>query len=609
MISQLRRRTIDVKSRETLGLADRYGYFGRLMATSVEKRQHELGVIRETIESVWVAIILAFVLRAFMIEAFVIPTRSMAPRRMGPHYAQVCPAGGVEYSYGWQSDGSVPRRERTSPSGARCPSCTYRFTTTAGKYLNGGDRVLVMKYLYKFAEPKPFDVVVFRNPQSNANNYIKRLIGLPGETLEIVHGDVFVTPQGAESPEIRRKPDRAQNVMWQTISDNDYQPDMAKLKSDGMYVQTPRRWDPLDEAHGKLWERTNKGRSFVFQGSKAGGTLEFRGVREINEDIDPGRPEHFMREAFVPRYGYNPEQFELRCIDPQVDVCSDLKLSLVARPLSGAASVECMLDGLWFSVKAIIDTDGTVTVLARPREAEAQGADDPARLKIDPWVELARAKTSAIGEGSGRKIELAHVDHSVKVWVGGKKVIDKNYSIGLDKLKKRLERAHAEPLPIPGARIAVSGGRLELTHLKLMRDVYYTDFKLSQSGRESLDFLTDYARKGGNVRSGDPGWGVIGNPITLKKADAANGENPDLDEFFVLGDNSPQSLDSRGWIEAAPSLRLYDDDKKPQYKLGTVPRYNMIGKAMFVYWPSGFRLSLLPGLPIIPDVGRMRLIR
>ena len=581
------------------------------MATSVQKRQHELGVIRETIESVWVAIILAFVLRAFMIEAFVIPTGSMAPRLMGEHYDLVCPACGYEYSYGWQSDGSVPRRERTSPAGARCPSCTYRFTTTAGKYLNGGDRVLVMKYLYKFAEPKPFDVVVFRNPQSNANNYIKRLIGLPGETLEIVHGDVFVTPPGAEKPEIRRKPDRAQNVMWQIISDNDYQPDMAKLKSesDGMYVQTPRRWDPIDEAQGKLWERTNNGRSFVFQGDKTRGTLEFRGVKEINQDVDPGRPEHFMREAFVPRDGYNPEPFELRCLDPPVDFCSDLKLSLVVRPLEGASKVECMLDGLWFSIKAIVDTDGTIIVLARPRESDDPNQDDPDRLKVDDWVELARASTSAIGQGAGRMIELAHVDHSVKVWVGGNKVIDRNYSIGLDKLKKRLETAHEKLLPIPGARIAVSGGRLELTHLKIMRDVYYTYFKLSPSGRENLDFLTDYARDGGGVKAGDPGWGVAGNPISLKKADSSKGENPDLDEFFVLGDNSPQSLDSRGWIEAAPSLRLYDENNERQYKLGTVPRYNMIGKAMFVYWPSGFRLNLLPGLPIIPDVGRMRLIR
>jgi len=107
------------------------------------------------------------------------------------------------------------------------------------------------------------------------------------------------------------------------------------------------------------------------------------------------------------------------------------------------------------------------------------------------------------------------------------------------------------------------------------------------------------------IIEGAPGWGVSGRPIKL----AGDPDNPtDMDEFFVLGDNSPQSLDSRGWIEAAPSLRLRDGDKL-LYHLGTVPRYNLIGKAMFVYWPSGFRLPLLPGLPIVPDVGRMRLIR
>jgi signal peptidase I len=192
-----------------------------------------LSVIRDTVESVWVAIILAFVLRAFMVEAFVIPTGSMAPRLMGEHYDLVCSACGYEYSYGWpphgrSSQNSVSRRDQTSPVGAGCPSCTYRFNTSK-KYVNGGDRVLVMKYLYRFVEPKPFDVVVFRNPQSNANNYIKRLIGLPGETLEIVHGDVYVIPPGKDQAEIRRKPDRAQDVMWQIICDIDYQPDMEKL--------------------------------------------------------------------------------------------------------------------------------------------------------------------------------------------------------------------------------------------------------------------------------------------------------------------------------------------------------------------------------------------
>jgi len=59
------------------------------------------------------------------------------------------------------------------------------------EYVNAGDRVLVLKYLYRFREPEPWDVVVFRNPQDNRQNYIKRLIGLAGETIEIVHGDIF----------------------------------------------------------------------------------------------------------------------------------------------------------------------------------------------------------------------------------------------------------------------------------------------------------------------------------------------------------------------------------------------------------------------------------
>jgi hypothetical protein len=52
---------------------------------------------------------------------------------------------------------------------------------------------------------------------------------------------------------------------------------------------------------------------------------------------------------------------------------------------------------------------------------------------------------------------------------------------------------------------------------------------------------------------------------------------------------------------------LKDDPDNVLYKLGTVPRYSMKGKAMFVYWPAGFRA--FGGWAIIPNVGRMRLIR
>ena len=49
------------------------------MTAKPSNTEQELVSIRDTVESIWIAIVLAFVLRAFMIEAFVIPTGSMIP--------------------------------------------------------------------------------------------------------------------------------------------------------------------------------------------------------------------------------------------------------------------------------------------------------------------------------------------------------------------------------------------------------------------------------------------------------------------------------------------------------------------------------------------------
>jgi hypothetical protein len=105
--------------------------------------------------------------------------------------------------------------------------------------------------------------------------------------------------------------------------------------------------------------------------------------------------------------------------------------------------------------------------------------------------------------------------------------------------------------------------------------------------------------------AGVPCWGAPDNPIVLR--DFGPGLDP-RDEFFMLGDNSPQSKDSRMWVTAAPTLRLRDDGGEPLYRLGTVPRYNLIGKAFFVYWPGGRPLLGVDRLPIVPSVGQMRVI-
>src|SRR3954462_12433239 len=55
-----------------------------------KKQQDPQGSVKETIESILVAFILAFIFRAFVVEAFVIPTGSMAPTLLGAHMRFVC---------------------------------------------------------------------------------------------------------------------------------------------------------------------------------------------------------------------------------------------------------------------------------------------------------------------------------------------------------------------------------------------------------------------------------------------------------------------------------------------------------------------------------------
>lgn len=58
--------------------------------------------------------------------------------------------------------------------------------------LEVGDRIFVNKFIYRFREPARGDLMVFRYPIDPTKKYIKRLIGLGGEVLEIQGGQVFI---------------------------------------------------------------------------------------------------------------------------------------------------------------------------------------------------------------------------------------------------------------------------------------------------------------------------------------------------------------------------------------------------------------------------------
>jgi hypothetical protein len=78
----------------------------------------------------------------------------------------------------------------------------------------------------------------------------------------------------------------------------------------------------------------------------------------------------------------------------------------------------------------------------------------------------------------------------------------------------------------------------------------------------------------------------------------------DHDQFFMCGDNSPASSDSRLWGNPDPIVAVQIGDSAPF----VVNRKLMLGKAWAVYFPAPYRMTD-NGVSFIPDFGRLRFIR
>jgi signal peptidase I len=138
--------------------------------------------VREYFESIVIAVILALFIRTFVVQAFKIPTGSMettihgdqAPRSQEPMLRELNPVA-------WF---------RPSPPGRR------------------GDRLLAAKVPLLFGDPPRFSVIVFKYPNFRPTNFIKRLVGLPGEHVENRNGDIYVNGK------IVSKPEEVQETLW-----------------------------------------------------------------------------------------------------------------------------------------------------------------------------------------------------------------------------------------------------------------------------------------------------------------------------------------------------------------------------------------------------------
>lgn len=61
--------------------------------------------------------------------------------------------------------------------------------------LSDGDNLIVDKFSYRFKDPKRYDIVVFPYKYEENTYYIKRIIGLPGETVQVIDGYAYIDGQ------------------------------------------------------------------------------------------------------------------------------------------------------------------------------------------------------------------------------------------------------------------------------------------------------------------------------------------------------------------------------------------------------------------------------
>jgi len=495
---------------------------------SVQQRG-ALSSIRETFESLIIAFILAFIFRAFVVEAFVIPTGSMADTLRGAHFRLTCPVCGHQYNFGFNPE-KYGYQKGYLPSGpvnviARsmrndiptCAFCGHQFDRSYRRRISNGDRILVLKYIYQFVEPRRWDVVVFKNPTDPRENFIKRLIARPREKLEVINGDVYINDQ------IQRKPPHVQDVLWLEAFNNDYQPQDSVPKS---------HWpQPFQAASADSpWHIDQYKHLFEFTGADQLHSLTF----------DPGRLDNIVNLC-----EYNGPA------GANSFISSDLKLSFVLITASQKGHLEIRLGKYGRTYSGIINFDGTCTI-----HDHSSGRD------------IASAQFPPLQPNLPIEASFALVDHSWRLCLGDDKLVE----LGPSEPAAWGYKPHTFILPT--VDLFASGGSFNLDHIVLYRDTYYTN---TPSGMDRVN--------------GIQGLGTEGNAIILQD-----------NQFFVMGDNSPLSHDSRFW--SAPGL----GNNNKTYRTGTVPRDYLIGKAFFVYWPSGFRPHPSITIPLIPNAGKMRFI-
>ena len=487
-----------------------------------------------------------------------IPTGSMAPTLLGQHWLVKSSQTGTATPVGLGE---------TKPDASRLRdwqiSRDHPLGSQSSLRTRMGDRIVVVKYLMPFFMPERYDVVVFKNPTipfGPSANYIKRLVGMPGDSVWLVDGDVFIKEKSDDRFHIARKPRHVQDGVWQRVHDTQSQPatpDELVRKWDGSpWIGRPESaWKP--EGRGGFRCDTSE-KSTLTWDTKADGPDDWCSYNMMSP----------VRSSFN---------------------VSDIRIEATLIPddssLQAGLLIETRMHRFRFHVE-----DGEAGVSMWP-----VGSSDDAVVVSE--------KIDAVLPGKPIAMSCIHSEQSLHLTVNGRHVASLDYdwtpyerlvnTVASPKEKQQGKAAatlaHRLP-PKPKIWWSFEGSALTIPRISMDRDLYYRPSMLTGMSR-NWNEPTERHRE--SVKMNRPAAATHPDSvITLTDS-----------QYFVLGDNSGRSLDGRLWGAPHPLVAAQIDDTP-----FVVPGELLIGKAWLVYYPAPHSV-VDGGTGLVPDFGEMRFIR
>jgi signal peptidase I len=535
-----------------------------------------------TVFSAVFAVLFVFGVREFVAEAFVMPTGAMAETLYGYQKIVECPQCGYKFPVNCSQEAEHPGDVEFRVLGCTCPNCREHilFGSAAGPGRAGassvaephvweGDRFLVGKGLFgsHLWPPQRLELIAFHHPGDpfsppNAPpvDYVKRVVGLPGETIAIHGGKLYVLAAD-QSPKYDDASDEGKTPAERVARMHADDPEARALYEKGKFaiVRKPpalllaMRHIVYDADHPAKdlagapprWAGRGEG-----AGWSADGLTGFRIAAPADDRIRWLGYRHILRPS--------PVEKDAKARDVKPTLITDF-IGYNAQEggprLGSPVGGEHWVGDLLLECEVQVDQpQGKLTLELskgpdrfRARFDLADGSCRLLRYADGKEQELGAGPTSLKGGGTHR-VRFADCDERLTVWV------DDALAFGEGMAYPPPAEAGPTANDLEPAGVGVEGVGATVRHLQLWRDTYYT-------GNPAARDL------GGRVDWGDP---TTWEP--LRKSPAAT-YFAQPGSYFVLGDNSPASSDSRLW--------------------GSVPERLLIGKPILIYYPFD-RFGWLP---------------